>query len=184
MGMYVWWVNAGMCVPRHMCGSQELVTSSTVVTTSHHLETLRVFVFSLVCTSWEGGFSTVFSSPLPGPGSKYLDSKRLLFTPVSHLVGFAGNAREHEGLIALRFSFVSPVRRGALSIIAMALVSHRLLCNNPEIKITSGCPLTLWVWLIVSQPWFWGAGAWLLAEPRTLHMLSKHASLSNPNLRN
>lgn len=92
--------------------------------TFHHLETLRVFVFSLVCTSWEGGFSTVFSSPLPGPGSKYLDSKKLLFTPVSHLAGFAGNAREHEGLIALGFSFVSPVRRGALSIIAMALVSQ------------------------------------------------------------
>ena len=124
MGVHVWWVNAGMCVPGHTCGSQELVTSSAVVTTSHHLETLRVFVFSLVCTSWEGRFSTVLSSPLPGPGSKYLDSKRLLFTPVSHLAGFAGNAREHEGLIALGFSFVSPVRRGALSIIAMALVSQ------------------------------------------------------------
>lgn len=118
IGVHVWWVSAGTCVPGHLCGRQRnwspllLWDPSPRFSTFHHLETLRVFVFSLACTAWEGRLNTVFSSPLPGPGSKYLDSKRLLFTPVSHLVGFAGDPREHEGLIALGFSSVSPVRHG------------------------------------------------------------------------
>lgn len=30
IGVHVWWVSTGKCVPGHMCGSQELVTSSAV----------------------------------------------------------------------------------------------------------------------------------------------------------
>lgn len=91
-------------------------------------DTHRAIVFSLVWTPWEGRFNTVFSSPRPGPGSKYLGGKRLLFFPVSHRTGFVGSHRESVDLLVLGFSFASsPGRHRSLLIIAMALVSKQIV---------------------------------------------------------